>query len=173
MLTTNAIHDPQTRQTIVRLLSSMGSAKEINQYLKRFSQLDAARFAIVKVGGAVLRDDLDALVSSLAFLQDVGLTPIVIHGAGPQLDAELSAAGIVKQTIDGLRVTSPEALAIVRRVFHAQNLKLVEALQASDARATSIVSGVFEADYLDRERFGLVGEVKRVDQNFQMGQEAF
>ena len=157
------VHDPQTRQTIVRLLSSMGSAKEISQYLKRFSQLDAARFAVVKVGGAVLRDDLDALVSSLAFLQDVGLTPIVIHGAGPQLDVELSAAGIIKQTIDGLRVTSPEALAIVRRVFHAQNLKLVEALQADDARATSIVSGVFEADYLDRERFGLVGEVKRVD----------
>ena len=51
----------------------------------------------------------------------------------------------------------------MRRVFHAQNLKLVEALQASDARATSIVSGVFEADYLDRERYGLVGEVRRVD----------
>lgn len=93
----------------------------------------------------------------------MGLTPIVIHGAGPQLDVELSAAGIEKNTIDGLRVTSPEALAIVRRVFHAQNLKLVEALQAADARATSIVSGVFEADYLDRERLGLVGQVKRVD----------
>ena len=163
ILSPQAVHDPQTRQTIVRLLSSMGSAKEISQYLKRFSQLDAARFAVVKVGGAVLRDDLEALVSSLAFLQDVGLTPIVIHGAGPQLDVELAAAGIEKKTIDGLRVTSPAALAIVRRVFHAQNLKLVEALQASDARATSIVSGVFEADYLDRERFGLVGEVKRVD----------
>jgi acetylglutamate kinase len=157
------VHDPQTRQTIVRLLSSMAGAKEISQYLKRFSQLDAARFAVVKVGGAVLRDDLDALTSSLAFLQDVGLTPIVIHGAGPQLDEELSAAGIVKQTINGLRVTTPQALAIVRRVFHAQNLKLVEALQAQDARATSIVSGVFEADYLDRDAYGLVGEVKRVD----------
>src|SRR3546814_3375285 len=56
----------QTRQTIVRLLSGMGSTKEIRQYLKRFSQLDAARFAVVKVGGAVLRDELDALVSSLA-----------------------------------------------------------------------------------------------------------
>src|SRR5690606_36105372 len=129
-----------------------------DQYLKRFSQLDAARFALVKVGGAVPRDDLDALVSSLALLQDVGLTPIVLHGAGPQLDAELAAAGIEKKTIDGLRVTSPAALAIVRRVFHAQNLRLVEALQAAVARATSIVSGVFEADYLDRERFGLVGE---------------
>lgn len=64
----------QTRQTIVRLLSSMASAKEISQYLKRFSQLDAKRFAVVKVGGAVLRDDLDALTSSLSFLQEVGLT---------------------------------------------------------------------------------------------------
>lgn len=157
------VHDPQTRQTIVRLLSSMASAKEISQYLKRFSQLDAARFAVVKVGGAVLRDDLDALTSSLAFLQDVGLTPIVIHGAGPQLDEELSAAGITKQTVNGLRVTTPEALAIVRKVFHSQNLKLVEALQAQDARATSIVSGVFEAEYLDRDTYGLVGEVKNVD----------
>ena len=156
------VHDVQTRQTIVRLLSSMSGAKEIAQYLKRFSQLDAARFALVKVGGAVLRDDLDALVSSLAFLQDVGLTPIVLHGAGPQLDAELQAAGIDKRTVNGLRVTSPEALAVVRRVFHAQNLRLVEALQAQDTRATSIVSGVFEAGCIDREVYGLVGEVRRV-----------
>lgn len=158
----NHVHDPQTRMTIVRLLSSMASAKEISQYLKRFSQLDAARFAVVKVGGAVLRDDLDALTSSLAFLQDVGLTPIVVHGAGPQLDEALAQAGIPKQTVNGLRVTSVEALAVVRRVCQAQNLKLVEALQAADARATSIVSGVFEADYLDRETYGLVGEVRKV-----------
>ena len=139
----------------MRLLSSMASAKEISQYLKRLLQLDAKRFAVVKVGGAVLRDDLEALTSSLAFLQEVGLTPIVVHGAGPQLDEELAAAGIEKKTIDGLRVTSPEALAIVRRVFQAQNLKLVEALQETDARATSIMSGVFEAEYLDRDTLGL------------------
>ncbi|MHB8913001.1 MAG: acetylglutamate kinase [Lysobacter sp.] len=156
-------NDIQTRQTIVRLLSSMASAKEISQYLKRFSQLDAKRFAVVKVGGAVLRDDLDALTSSLAFLQDVGLTPIVIHGAGPQLDEALAAAGIDKQTVNGLRVTSPEALAIVRRVLQTQNLRLVEALQSGGARATSIISGVFEADYLDRDTYGLVGEVRRVN----------
>ncbi|HYG05038.1 MAG TPA: acetylglutamate kinase [Stenotrophomonas sp.] len=153
----------QTRQTIVRLLSSMASAKEISQYLKRFSQLDAKRFAVVKVGGAVLRDDLEALTSSLSFLQEVGLTPIVLHGAGPQLDSELSASGIEKQTVGGLRVTSPEALAIVRRVFQQSNLKLVEALQQNGARATSITGGVFEAEYLDRDIYGLVGEVKRVN----------
>nr|WP_295378134.1 acetylglutamate kinase [Pseudoxanthomonas sp.] len=153
----------QTRQTIIRLLSSMASAKEISQYVKRFSQLDAKRFAVVKVGGAVLRDDLEALTSSLTFLQEVGLTPIVVHGAGPQLDEEMGAAGIAKQTVNGLRVTTPEVLAIVRKVFLQQNLALVEALQQGGARATSIVSGVFEAEYKDQATYGLVGDVTRIN----------
>ena len=151
------------RTTIVRLLSNMASAKEIQQYLKRFSQLDAARFAVVKVGGAILRDELDALVSSLAFLQQVGLTPIVVHGAGPQLDERMRAAGIEKRTVDNLRVTDPAVLAVVRQVMRQQNLRLVEALQAQGVRATSIQSGVFEAEYLDRDVYGLVGKVVRVD----------
>lgn len=159
----NAAADMHTRQTIVRLLSGMGSAREIQQYLKRFSRLDAKRFAVVKVGGAVLRDDLEALTSSLAFLQQVGLTPVVVHGAGPQLDEALAEAGIERRTVDGLRVTGPEALGVVRRVFHQQNLALVEALHAMDTRATSVLTGVFNASYLDRETCGLVGKVDSVD----------
>ncbi|WP_049621542.1 acetylglutamate kinase [Frateuria defendens] len=151
------------RKTIVRLLSSMGSTKEIQQYLKRFSQLDAKRFAVVKVGGAVLRDELNDLTSSLTFLQQVGLTPIVLHGAGPQLDEELAAAGIEKRTVNGLRVTSPQALGIVRRVFLQQNLRLVEALQKMDTRVTSLTSGVLMSSYLDREAYGMVGKVDRID----------
>ncbi len=152
-----------TRKTIVRLLSAMGSAKEIQQYLRRFSELDAKRFAVVKVGGAVLRDELQDLASSLTFLQQVGLTPIVLHGAGPQLDEELSVAGIVKQTVNGLRITSPKALGIVRKVFMQQNLKLVEALQAMDTRATAVPSGVFTAGYVDREALGMVGKVESIN----------
>ena len=151
------------RTTIIRLLSSMASTKEIQQYLKRFSQLDAARFAVVKVGGAVLRDELDALVSSLAFLQQVGLTPIVVHGAGPQLDQRMQEAGIEKRTVDNLRVTDARVLAVVRQVMRQENLRLVEALQAQGVRATSIQSGVFEADLLAPDVYGLVGKVVRVD----------
>jgi bifunctional N-acetylglutamate synthase/kinase len=150
------------RPTIVRLLSNLGSAREIQLYLERFSRVDAVRFAVVKVGGAVIRDELAALVSSLAFLQQVGLTPIVVHGAGPQLDEELAAAGIEKKVVNGLRYTSPEALGVVRRVFQAQNLRLVEALQAAGVRATSISTGVFECDLLGRRTYGLVGKVTRV-----------
>ena len=160
----NDVHDIQTRQTIVRLLSSMASAKEISQYLKRFSQLDAKRFAVVKVGGAVLRDDLDALTSSLAFLQDVGLTPIVIHGAGPQLDEELAAAGIEKQTVNGLRVTDAgSARDRAPRVPGAEPQAGRGAAGAATRARPRSSSGVFEADYLDRDTYGLVGEVKRVN----------
>jgi bifunctional N-acetylglutamate synthase/kinase len=153
----------EVRSTIVRLLSAMGSAREIQQYLKRFSQLDARRFAVVKVGGAILRDDLTELASSLTFLQRVGLTPVVVHGAGPQLDEELVKAGIEKRTVNGLRVTPASALGIVRRVFRQQNLRLVDALHAMDTRATSVTSGVFAANWLDRENCGFVGKVEHIE----------
>ena len=141
----------------------MASTREIQLYLKRFSQVDAVRFAVVKVGGAVLQEEMEALVSSLAFLQQVGLTPIVVHGAGPQLDAEMEAAGIRKKVVDGLRYTSPEVLAVVRRVCQSENLRLVEALQEAGVRAISIHSGVFESEYLGRRKYGLVGKVVRVE----------
>ena len=155
--------NPDVRPTIVRLLSNLVSAREIDLYLKRFSELSRDRFAVVKVGGAILRDDLPALVDSLAFLQQVGLTPIVIHGAGPQLDEEMAAAGLEKKLVDGLRYTSPEVLKVVRRVMRRENLRLVEALQQEGVRATSLLSGVFECELLDAERFGLVGRVTKVD----------
>ena len=152
-----------TRQTIIRLLSSMASAKEINQYLKRFSQRDARRFAVVKVGGAVIRDDLEALISSLCFLQEVGLTPIVVHGAGPQLDARLASLQIETQTVAGLRVTNAAVLTAARHVFLHTNIALVDALQTNGARATSLTGGVFDADYLDQQRWGYVGNVTAVN----------
>jgi bifunctional N-acetylglutamate synthase/kinase len=151
------------RPVIVRLLSNLGSAKEIQQYLRRFSQLDAARFAVVKVGGAILRDELDDLASALSFLQQVGLTPIVLHGAGPQLSEELARQQIEAPILNGLRVTSAAALSVVRSVFHAENLKLVEALHSVGAHASSVVGGVFEADFLNRRKYGLVGNVTGVN----------
>jgi N-acetylglutamate kinase (EC 2.7.2.8)/N-acetylglutamate synthase (EC 2.3.1.1) len=65
--------------------------------------------------------------------------------------------------VNGLRVTSPKALGIVRKVFMQQNLKLVEALQAMDTRATAVPSGVFTAGYLDREALGMVGKVQSIN----------
>ncbi|MEM9058423.1 MAG: acetylglutamate kinase [Pseudomonadota bacterium] len=154
--------DLNTRHLIVKLLSNMASSKEIQQYLKRFSHVESARFAVIKVGGAVIKDTLKPLASALSFLHRVGLVPIVVHGAGPQIDAGLTEAGVTSTKIDGLRVTTPEVFAVVRRVFQRVNLELVAALREMNANATSITSGVFEVEWRDRERLGLVGSVNNV-----------
>lgn len=147
-----------TRETIVQLLSNMSDGKEIRAYLQRFSAVDQSRFAIIKIGGAILEEQLEETASALAFLHTVGLTPIVLHGGGPQLDATLTERGVKTEKIDGLRVTDADTLDAARDVFIGQNIRLVEAIRAQGTAAHSLTTGAIEADYLDREKFGFVGE---------------
>lgn len=56
-----------------------------------------------------------------------------------------------------------KTLQIARRVFLEENLKLVNALERLGCRARPITSGVFTADYLDRDKYGLVGKITKVD----------
>jgi bifunctional N-acetylglutamate synthase/kinase len=151
-----------TKDVIVRLLRNLGSRKEVEQYLKQYSTVDSQKFAIIKVGGNILERDLDGLASSLTFLQNVGLYPIVLHGAGPQIDAELAREGVLSERIDGMRVTTPHVLEIARRVSLRENLRLVEALEELGTRARPVTAGVFEAELIDLERLGLVGRVARI-----------
>lgn len=151
-----------TKDVIVRLLRNLGSRKEVEQYLRQYSTVDSQTFAIIKVGGSILARELEALASSLTFLQHVGLYPIVIHGAGPQLNEALAEAGIETERRDGLRVTTPRVLEIARKVFQRENLRLVEGLEEMGTRARPITAGVFEASLVDPERLGFVGAVERI-----------
>src|SRR6267154_4257380 len=56
-----------------------------------------------------------------------------------------------------------KTLQIARRVFLEENLKLVGALEKLGTRARPITSGVFTADYLDKDKYKLVGNITRVD----------
>ena len=136
----------------------MSDGKEIRSYLQRFSEVDQSRFAVIKVGGAILREQLEETAGALAFLHTVGLTPIVLHGGGPQLDETLNERKIKTEKIDGLRVTPADALDAARDVFIGENLRLVEAIRKQGVSAHSLTSGAIEADYLDKDKYGFVGE---------------
>ncbi len=152
-----------TKEVVIELLSQLGSSREAREYLNKFNSNDSSQFAVIKVGGEVLQDDLSQLISSIGFLQHVGLFPIVLHGAGTQLNQALAEANVDCQKIDGVRVTTPQVMSIIRPVVYKQNLRLVEALEAMGIRSRSIQHGVFECEYQDQERFGLVGRVTKVD----------
>ena len=153
----------EVRETVLELLAQLGSSREARQYLKEFSSVEEARFAVVKVGGGILAEHLDELASALAFLHRLGLRPVVLHGAGPQVDGALAEAGVPSERIDNLRVTSEQVMAVARPIIYEQNLRLVEALEARGIRARGLQHGTFEARYLDRERYGLVGEITGVN----------
>lgn len=135
---------PKSRELIVKLLRNLGGRKEVEQYLKQFSSVEHKRFAVIKVGGGLLADDIESLASSLNFLHQVGLHPVVVHGAGPQLQAAFAAADI--DPGDWAQRTSPRALELVRRVFRAENLRLVDMLEEMGARGRPVVGGVFAAE---------------------------
>ncbi len=151
-----------TKDVIVRLLSNLGSRKEVEQYLRQYSSVESQKFAVIKVGGGILARDLDALASSLTFLHHVGLYPIVIHGAGPQLSDALAREGVDDDRVEGIRVTTPRVLEIARKVYLEENLRLVEALEEMGTRARPVTAGVFESRVLDAERLGYVGAVERI-----------
>ena len=153
----------QLRALVMTLLESLGTRGEIGQYLRAFAAVDKDRFAVIKIGGGILQNDLQALASSLSVLARLGLLPIVVHGAGPQLDRSLARRGIACPRVDGMRYTSPEALLLARRVIQDVNLGLVAALERYGVSARPIVSGVLEAEPIDEERYGLVGAVHGVD----------
>ncbi len=152
-----------TRTLISQLLRTLGSQREVEQYLKQYAEVDSTKFAVIKVGGGIIRDDLDNLVSSLSFLSRVGLYPIVIHGGGEQLSEALRMEGHQPTFVDGLRVTDAETLRMARKVFTRVNHQICDALEDNGTRARPIPTGVFEATLSDMETMGYVGEVSDVD----------
>ncbi|RKF53678.1 Protein arg-6, mitochondrial [Erysiphe neolycopersici] len=152
-----------TRSMVIQLLSNIGSKREVQQYLSYFSSVSSQQFAVIKVGGAIITEHLESLTSALAFLNHVGLFPVVVHGAGPQLNKLLEDAGIEPQFEEGIRVTDSKTLCVARRLFLEENLKLVEKLEEMGVHARPITSGVFGADYLDKEKYKFVGKITNVN----------
>ncbi|WP_295701408.1 acetylglutamate kinase [Lapillicoccus sp.] len=84
-------------------------------WLERFR----GSLVVVKYGGnAMVDDDLKkAFAQDVAFLRYAGLRPVVVHGGGPQIAAMLGRLGLESEFKDGLRVTTPEVMEVVRMVL--------------------------------------------------------
>ncbi len=169
-----SIHMHNHKTIIQNALQQLTNSQEAKHYLNRFHSNDELRFAVVKVGGGTLANELEDLTRSLALLANLGLTPIVIHGAGVQLDQAMNQADLKPSKKDGLRVTDEATMKVVRPVMYQVNQQLVNALEQQGVRATGVVHGVFECDYLDQDKYGLVGQVEKIHlspirQALQMG----
>jgi len=129
------------------------------------------KVVVVKYGGnAMVDDDLKrAFAEDIVFLRLAGFKPVVVHGGGPQISRMLDRLGIESEFRGGLRVTTPEAMDVVRMVLTGQvGRELVGLLNHHGDLAVGLSGedgGLFTAErtmpIVDGEPVdvGLVGEV--------------
>jgi len=100
------------------------AAVKANTLVQALPWLERFRGALVVVkygGNAMVDDELKTcFAQDVAFLRYAGLRPVVVHGGGPQIQAMLDRLGIESEFKGGLRVTSTEAMDVVRMVLTGQ-----------------------------------------------------
>jgi acetylglutamate kinase len=109
-----------------------------------YVRLHRGKIFVVKVGGACLaRPPLRrALAADIAMVEAFGARVVVVHGAGPQVDAYQRSLGEEPKKVDGRRVTSPLALKALRlSTLGELNAELAAALEQAGARALGLCAG--------------------------------
>lgn len=136
-------------------------------WLRQFS----GSIVVIKFGGnAMVDDDLEqAFAEDIVFLRYAGLKPVVVHGGGPQITEMLDRLEIPSEFRGGFRVTSPEAMDVVRMVLVGQvGRELVGKINSFGPFAVGLSgedAGLFTAQrraaWVDGEQvdLGLVGDV--------------
>ena len=129
---------------------------------------------VVKYGGNAMTDDTlkQAFAEDIVFLRYAGFHPVVVHGGGPQISSMLDRLQIESEFRGGLRVTTPEAMDVVRMVLVGQvGRELVGLINSHGPLAVGLSgedAGLFTAEpahtVVDGEEvdLGLVGEVAKV-----------
>ena len=77
---------------------------------------------VIKYGGNAMTDPAlqQAFAADMVFLRYAGIKPVVVHGGGPQISTMLDRLGIASEFRGGLRVTTPDAMEVVRMVLTGQ-----------------------------------------------------
>src|SRR5258706_12376790 len=96
---------------------------------------------LVKLGGALLdeRESRASLEAQIAGARGRGVEGVVGHGGGKQMTRYLAERGIESRFVKGLRVTTPETLDAVLKVFAGTgNHELVAGLNGAGGGAVGV-----------------------------------
>ena len=159
--------DPRAAQAELKAATLIESLP----WLKRFS----GEIVVIKFGGNAMVDDelKRAFAQDMVYLRYLGLKPVVVHGGGPQISSMLDRLGIPSEFVGGYRVTTPEAMEIVRMVLTGQVSREIVTLINEHGPLASAISGEDAGLFKGRRRgavvngetvdIGQVGDVVEVD----------
>jgi acetylglutamate kinase len=100
---------------------ALGKATTLIEALPWLKEFHGATVVVKYGGNAMIDSELKrAFAADMVFLRYAGIKPIVVHGGGPQISSMLKRLDIASEFRGGLRVTTPEAMDVVRMVLVGQ-----------------------------------------------------
>lgn len=128
------------------------------------------KYIVIKCGGSVLDELTSSFFTSLSELEKRGFNLVFVHGGGPDINEMLELFNVKPQFVNGLRKTDEQTLKIAEMILSGQtNRKLVAMLQQHQFSAIGINGSdgdCLQAEYINREELGFVGEISNVNTEF-------
>ena len=136
------------------------------------------KIVVVKIGGSMMEDDriMQSVLDDIILMKYVGIKVVLVHGGGKQITELMKEKNIKVEFVDGLRVTSKEAIEVVKMVLIGNiNTKIVSFLNKHGSAALGI-SGNDANFIICRKKYykgngknidlGFVGQIVKVDTAF-------
>lgn len=135
-------------------------------YIKQY----AGKTIVVKYGGAAMLDESlkAAVMQDIVLMRYVGISPLVVHGGGPEISDAMHRMGKEPQFVGGLRVTDAETMEIVEMVLAGKTNKgIVAHLNQQGAQAVGLSGKDGNLIVAERETtkgdIGFVGRVTQIN----------
>lgn len=120
-----------------KVIEKAGVLIEAMPYIQAFR----GETVVIKFGGSAMEDKAchDGILTDAAFLECVGLRPVIVHGGGKAISRRMAEDGLTPKFVNGLRFTDEATIQLVAEVLnHEVNVEIVETLIARGARATGL-----------------------------------
>ena len=132
-------------------------------YLQAFR----GKIIVAKYGGSAIGNPtaMRGILQDLIFLSAVGIHPVLVHGGGPAITQQLSAAGRKTQFLDGMRVTDSSTMRVVNRALEDVNRRLTAQIHALSGHGEGIVARhrvILAEPHPRAAQLGFVGNVRGV-----------
>ena len=98
---------------------------------------------VVKLGGSAMdrEESLKTVMQDVVFMEIVGMRPILVHGGGPAISAEMKRRGLTPKFVRGHRVTDAETVKIAAEVLgNVINADIVRKILDQGGRAKGIIN---------------------------------
>lgn len=131
----------------------------------RYPDSTIGEVVVIKYGGHAMSDSRsrDAFARAVLRVRAAGVHVVVVHGGGPQISAMLARLGIVSEFRGGLRVTTQEAMDVVRMVLVGQVGRDVAGAINAHQRCAVGISGEDAGLLTAVRRFGVADDGIPVD----------